>query len=421
MDCLPVEILQKNILNILDIRDQRMFIRTSAWIYTSIAIEILATNKLSSDTVRGLSQKVMKRSYKHLRVYKNHFSVRNISLNYLKDTLIDLDISHSHIGQQDISELRLKRLNISGNVNITRLNCFKDSLTSLTVNYKSSLHNEDIMCLSKLKKLDMTYNENITNINFFCDTLEWVSIIGSKMTNDGICECRNLKIIHESASYDAVNLLTKVTNINFASDNLEQLYTKRCCNITQQGFSKCVHIQKLCMPFNQKISNLDHIKDTLTSLNISSCFIGQEAINKCIHLITLNLENNEYVNNVNHLSETLKELNVSGIVCAMSQKGINNCKKIEILSANHNESITDVNFLSETLHSLEIDGCSGVGQAGFDKCLNIYKLHIQDNKKVMNIDHLKDKLIHSRIKGSNIVCTTMNEWYFPMYNRPHNR
>ena len=164
-----------------------------------------------------------------------------------------------------------------------------------------------------------------------------------------ICDFCDLKtqinLINTCKEYEENLQIIKLT----CTDGINQQVTQEI--LQQKKFSQ---LRYLNASNNMKITNVNHLKNTLILLNCSgNCEIAQEGINELRKLQILNACDNQKITNVNHLKDTLIELDCCGNICGIYQKGINELRKLQKLKASCNEKITNVNHLKDTLIELD--------------------------------------------------------------------
>jgi hypothetical protein len=131
------------------------------------------------------------------------------------------------------------------------------------------------------------------------------------------------KYMHKLEIHDFYNIRKKYLNLLDDKILLNYPFIKYLnasgyyCKISDEGI-KQLNLKKLNVCDNQKITNINHMGNTLIELNASFlCIINNESI-KNLHLRKLNACNNKNITSVNHMKETLTELNASencGIKC----------------------------------------------------------------------------------------------------------
>ena len=230
----------------------------------------------------------------------------NLKIKKLTCTdIINSQITQNILQQKKFDQLRC--LNVWNNKKITSVNHLKDTLLELDCSCVCGIRQEGINDLRKLQKLNVFCNNNITNVNHLKDTLI-------------------------------------------------ELYCGGSCGIRQKGINELRNLQKLYTWNNKKITNVNHLKDTLLELDCgydcgynnnryddNSCGMRQEGINELRKLLKLDAGNNEKITNVNHLKDTLIELNCS-YNCGIQQEGINELRKLQKLITYNNIKIININM-----------------------------------------------------------------------------
>ena len=142
--------------------------------------------------------------------------------------------------------------------------------------------------------------------------------------------------------------------------------------------NKYKYVERLNVFGNEKIKNVNHMKNTLKILNCSYSGIDQKGISQ-LNLIKLSVFENKKIKNVNHMKKTLKILKC-GSDSAIDQDSIVELNLIE-LDATGNEKIKNVNHMKKTLKILECGYNSGIGQHGISE-LNLIELDTIGNEKI---------------------------------------
>jgi hypothetical protein len=173
-------------------------------------------------------------------------------------------------------------------------------------------------------------------------------------------------------------------NKKFSQENIQEKYIN--------GEYCWAGLLSLNTDSNNKINNVNHLKDTLLQLNaFYTSGIDQEGISQLKVLLSLNAGNNERINDVNHLKDTLLELNTFG-VSGINQVGISELKALQILNTDCNNKIKNVNHLKDTLKELSAYRNSGINQEGISELRVLKILDASSNKKIKNVNHLKNTL-----------------------------
>ena len=121
--------------------------------------------------------------------------------------------------------------------------------------------------------------------------------------------------------------------------------------------------------------------------------------NKYKYVERLNAFDNEKIYNVNHMKETLKILNC-GYNCGIDQNGISKLNLIELCVID-NKKIKNVNHMKKTLNILYCGWNSGIDQNGISQ-LNLIELYARSNKKIKNVNHMKNTLEILCCKNSGV-------------------
>ena len=115
---------------------------------------------------------------------------------------------------------------------------------------------------------------------------------------------------------------------------LKILYCSENCEIDQNGISQ-LNLMKLYAHNNEKIKNVNHMKNTLKILNCSgsNCAIDQNGISE-LNLIKLYASENNKIKNVNHMKNTLKILDWE---YEIDQNGISDGEKDNFITSYESE------------------------------------------------------------------------------------
>lgn len=149
-------------------------------------------------------------------------------------------------------------------------------------------------------------------------------------------------------------------------------------------------ISKLCIDY--KPVDVLRFKNTLTVLNCDQ-FTGikQKHINE-LRLTELYATcENDKITNLNHMKDTLKILHCGCMFNSISQQGISELRLVEF-NTNNNHRITNVNHMRDTLKVLHCMYGSGIDQNGIYD-LSLTHIYYGGNKKITDISFMKDTLI----------------------------
>lgn len=149
---------------------------------------------------------------------------------------------------------------------------------------------------------------------------------------------------------------------------------------------------------NVKITDVNHLSDTLEELYCDNSGINQSGISQLKYLKFFSCNYNEKVNNLNHLSDTLEKLYCGGVDCGINQYGISYLKKIKTLYCKDNTKINNVNHLGKTLLRLDCSGSSAICQDGISELSFLMAIFCEDNENIKNLNHLTGTL-------HDIVCS----------------
>lgn len=213
----------------------------------------------------------------------------------------------------------------------------------------------------------------------------------SEYTND-IMDLINIEIIAKNCDRNSIIYYKDLYNV-------DPKYTK---NISQKMIEqpKYKYLKKIDLSNNNKIKNLNHLKNTLKVLICGGykCKINQESISD-LRLEELYAQNNKYIHNLDHMKETLKILDISED-CAIGQTGITQLNLVELYASN-NMNIHNLNHMHESLKILNLNWNSEFTQEGISK-LKLNELYIRGNKNIRDINHMKTLKILDCGKNSGI-------------------
>lgn len=152
---------------------------------------------------------------------------------------------------------------------------------------------------------------------------------------------------------------------------------------------------------NNHISDLEHLSNTLEALfcerGISGdCKINKSSISKLKKLRILSCIGNKNISSVNCLADTLEELYCSGSI--ISQFGISKLRKLTHLGCSM--FIENVDHLANTLIVLDCSNTRYFGQNDIIQLINLKKLILHDNNKIIDINHLAETLEELDCGGS---------------------
>jgi len=199
-----------------------------------------------------------------------------------------------------------------------------------------------------------------------------------------------------------------IKNINHLAKTLNTLHCRsivsdvgqqiKISGIGQTSISKLEKIKILDCSFNEKISDVNHLSETLEELYCCMYSVGgngggnegisQNGISK-LKLKLLDCSNNYDIYDISHMADTLEKL-ICGGNTSINQTSITPLTKLKKLDCSCNSNITDVNHLSETLEILKC--CDEITQDGISKLLKLVELDCGYNMKLTNFNHLADTL-----------------------------
>jgi len=140
--------------------------------------------------------------------------------------------------------------------------------------------------------------------------------------------------------YDVMNILkiNKKCNRIKIKDLCDISYHAKC-KLTNEILKKYKHIEKLQIPNNLKISNVNYMINLKTlHAHGSDCGINDDGIKNLINLEYLDVFENQKITNVNHMIN-LKILHAHGN-CGINNDSIKNLINLEYLNATNNPKIT---------------------------------------------------------------------------------
>ena len=256
----------------------------------------------------------------------------------------------------------------------------------LLLNYEGdlSVQNEQITqelldtcqgCLT-IYKLNARNNSKINNIDFCAETLEELEASRScGIDQKGIKNATKLKKL--DAWYNP-----KINSVDFCAETLEELDASGDCGIDQTGIQHGTKLKILHAKDNSKINNIDFCASTLEELwAYGSCGIDQNGIQHATKLKKLNVWGSTKINSVDFCAETLEELEASRS-CSIDQNGIKHATKLKILSARDNSRIKSIDFCAETLEELNASDSCGIDQIGIQKADKLKILYTWRNPKI---------------------------------------
>lgn len=165
---------------------------------------------------------------------------------------------------------------------------------------------------------------NIITCNQFAKTLKILIAANTKICDDGLCMCKNIKILNASNN-------DKITSCDPFAHNLVILYANSVDSvISDQGIKCCVQLKKLYANDNNKITTCKPSAHTSRYLSATgqSCGISNSGLAHCYKLKTLHAGSNDKINIITHfLSLKLFTYTFSN---PSMQKEINTLKKSQI-------------------------------------------------------------------------------------------
>jgi len=255
--------------------------------------------------------------FKHPNIYIDYYNDFDIQeLNNIKHNILEINLSKNK-NITDISQFtRLNILDLRYNNLITKIQLI--NITSLNINYNTTITDEELSKLTNIKILHLHYNEiitnksldklihlkelyipNNTNIKYINQNLHHLDISGSSLiTNNNVEKLTNLislclahnVLIHDSA----LSKLTKLESLNLNNNynitdhslvnliNLKRLIIDKNTNITHEAVSKLINLNWISMAFNNKIKIQDLIhlnKLKYVSLSEDASYYDSKYIN----------------------------------------------------------------------------------------------------------------------------------------------
>lgn len=158
------------------------------------------------------------------------------------------------------------------------------------------------------------------------------------------------------------------------------------CGIAQNSISG-LQLNELICDNNINICDLNAIS-TLRKLSCcGASAVDQKGLSE-LKLEQINIRDNEKITNFNHMKDTLKKLQCSGKGSSFGQYGLNLLNNIVELDLGDNREVYDLNHMCNSLKILK--GGIGLTQDGISK-LKLNKLKLV-SQHVKNLNHMKDNL-----------------------------
>lgn len=327
-----------------------------------------------------------------MRHFGTYETLRMISCGLLLNYEGKLNVDDEKITQELLDNcshcLPITKLINCRNPNVNNVDFCAETLQELWAYYKCKMDQKGIEKATKLRVLCIMDNKNVTNIDFCAETLEELDVSFSDFDFDKKKEANSCKInqlgIEKATKLKKLNAAgnSKVNDIGFCAETLEELRASWLCGIDQNGIEKANKLKSLAALGNNKIISVDFCAETLEELDASyTCGIDQNGIEKATKLIKLIVNDNMKIKDLYFCTETLQELFL-GYSCDIEQNGIKNCTKLKKLAASDNPKITNVDFCAKTLEELDASYDCGIDQESIEKCTKLKKLNYKYNKKI---------------------------------------
>ena len=302
---------------------------------------------------------------KHIDISKN---VKLTKFSFYKNRVTDLDISKNiNLEMLNCSENQLTQLDISKNLVLKYLFCGNNKLTQLDISKNTALEHLDLRGFSphypmnQLKQLDVSNNINLISLN--CSKGELTQLDVSKNTKLKELFCKENELTQLDVSE---NIELEV--LNCAENRLQQL-----------DVSKNLNLKELWCGYN---SGYNWLGNQLTQLDIS----------KNINLETLYCSNNQLKQ-----LDVSKNINLKHLHCSNNQLSqLDVSKNTKLKSVDCSRNTIDLRGLW-AIKSLLPSGCA----LEYKKQDNIYS--IISVSEVIEVDYTSQAVIN----GNNTVF----KWY----------
>jgi len=262
-----------------------------------------------------------------------------------QNNLTSLDISKcSQLEDIDCSKNQLTELNLSELYNLKKLNCASNKLTKLNLFQEKQL---DWLNISSNEFQDLTFCSHL-------DSLSYLNI-GNNSFSGSLKPLKNLNKLQEFNCYENrldnldVSNLTNLRELNCQNNKLTNLDCSNCSQLesiecgynklTELTLTNCSNINKLHCQSN-KLNNLDFLSD-LSSGNLEKIIMHEN------NFATSDLILDPFSKFVN-----LKELNLDESGFFGSLEPLKNLTKLEILDISNTDIDSGWEYLPESLQKL---------------------------------------------------------------------
>lgn len=168
-------------------------------------------NIYNDNKINNLIQNVKK--LKILRINNNQI-INNV--NFLSDSLVELECENTKIDQNGIKDLKyIQKLNIKNNIHITDINHLASTLTHLNCSGTCGVNQEGIEKLNNIKEITLCGNNKINSLNHLSGTLIKIDCKCSKKCTD--------KIINKLERYKKQQLEKIIRSTKVEQDKLIRL------------------------------------------------------------------------------------------------------------------------------------------------------------------------------------------------------
>lgn len=265
-------------------------------------------------------------------------------------------------------------------------NFIVSKLCSKYISQKSLSHHK----FSKLKILNIDDNKSVNNIDHLAGTLVELYCRRSYISQKNINKLKYIRVLHGNAY---------INDVSHLRDHIEDISD---CNIDQNQLRMLHKIKNLSINYNPNITNLFHLRKTLTKLECcgSESGIGQKALDELENLCVLKCDRNKKIVDVNKLSHCLKELHCKS--SNIKHSGLSKLAVLEILSTDntickkdisseeHYDNCYDITHISKYIREIE---CRYIDQSTLNETLKLEKL-VANPHCIEKLVHLRETLTH---------------------------
>ena len=300
----------------------------------------------------------------------------------------------------------LKALYIGNNTSLTTLNCYSNSLTTLSVSSCSAL--TSLYCYSNaLTTLDVSSCSALTTVN--CSSNQLTSLYLPASTSLQSVNCSSNKFSGTFTLTGRSNLKTlnisnnpSLTTLNCNNNALTSLTTDGCSSLTTLDCS------------NNQLTSPGAIHASMQNINCSNNRLsGTSSLTDHSNLKTLNISSNPSLTALYCQNNSLTSLNVQNCSAMTTLQCHNNqltslnltgCSALTSLSCNNNQ-LTSLTNLPMSLQSLYCGSNKFSGTFSLTSRSNLKTLDVSSNSYITTLNCFNNVLTSLNVSGCSAMTT----------------